>query len=145
MPTNPIFATNAIAESATNLYQKLTNTYPTVAFAWLATNRFSVTPATNAALALASAGLWSSNYVNTVYPFVLVSNNVATFDLSVDGSHWTNRFSFAVTADDTNEVFGVMTNIDVRDWQWLRFVAMTNGNNGRMTNYGVYIGHKQGL
>jgi hypothetical protein len=73
------------------------------------------------------------------------SNNVtATFDLSGDGTYFTNQFQLAVQARTNNTVWGY-TNIDVSQWAWVRLVSITNANHAKVTNHSVFIGAKQGL
>jgi len=73
------------------------------------------------------------------------SNNVtATFDLSGDGTYYTNQFQLVVQARTNTTVWGY-TNIDISQWAWIRLVSITNANSAKVTNHSVYIGAKQGL
>lgn len=68
----------------------------------------------------------------------------ATFDSGIDGTYWTNSFSFSV-AGRSNEVALGFTNIDVSQMSWLRLLSVTNANQCVVTNYSVKIGRKIGL
>lgn len=68
----------------------------------------------------------------------------ATFDSGIDGTYWTNQFTFSV-AGRSNAVALGFTNIDVSQIAWLRLVSITNANEGIVTNYSVKIGRKIGL
>ena len=71
-------------------------------------------------------------------------NVTCTFDKSVDGTYWTNSFTFSVRAN-SNSVVWDQTNIDVSTAAWLRLVSITNGNAGKVTNVSVFVGAKTGL
>jgi len=73
------------------------------------------------------------------------SNNVtATFDLSGDGTYYTNQFQLVVQAQ-SNSIAWNYTNIDISQWAWVRLVSITNANSAKVTNHSVFIGAKQGL
>lgn len=68
----------------------------------------------------------------------------ATFDSGIDGTYFTNQFTFSV-AGQSNAVALGFTNIDVSQMAWLRLVSITNANLGIVTNYSLKIGRKIGL
>ena len=68
----------------------------------------------------------------------------ATFDSGIDGTYFTNQFTFSV-AGRSNAVALGFTNIDVSQIAWLRLVSITNANLAVVTNYSLKIGRKIGL
>jgi hypothetical protein len=68
----------------------------------------------------------------------------ARFDKSIDGTYYTNAFTFTVFANTNLTVWNI-TNISVTDAAYLRLVSITNGNAARVTNLSVTVGIKQGI
>jgi hypothetical protein len=72
------------------------------------------------------------------------SNVVFKLDFGVDGTRYTNEFTWTVAALGTNEAWGI-TNLLVTNYAWARLNSVTNANPGKLTNYNFYIGKKNGL
>lgn len=99
----------------------------------------------------------SSSKVSVQFVFKLTSSTtnalpagctnpvVLRFDYGIDGTYWTNRFSWTNYANSNNVVIGLLTNLDVTPWAWFRLVDGSNYNNGIVTNYSVKVGGKVGL
>lgn len=84
-----------------------------------------------------------TNGTNAV-PTDATNNLVSVWDTSLDGTRFTNRFSFTLKAQaTTNEVWGT-TNFTT-EWPWLRLVNITNTTGAIVTNYSVTVGNKIGL
>ncbi len=72
------------------------------------------------------------------------TNPVVTYwDVSFDGSHFTNQFTWSVNAKTNGEAWD-MTNLPVT-YPYLRYRYMSNGNPAAVTNWGIKVGQKVGL
>lgn len=120
----------------------------------LATNTIPATYSSNYAI---SAAVGTSTRADIQIAFTLLSSNhptamsatcsnpvTATFDTSIDGSKFTNAFSFSLNAQSNAPVWHA-TNIMVTNAAWLRLLSVTNANYAVVTNFTVKVGVKAGL
>jgi hypothetical protein len=116
--------------------------------AYVGTNSYSTTYSTTfdvSAGSTASIQLAFKMATND-YPHFATNEVVTVWQSSMDGTRFTNQFTYALmsTATATNtEVWGI-TNFAVT-YPWLKFVGLTNLNSARLTNYSVRVGDKIGL
>jgi hypothetical protein len=79
------------------------------------------------------------------FPANATNGLVTVWDSSLDGTRFTNRFTFTVYGNNTTTVESwAHTNFAV-EVPWLRFVNATNLVGATVTNYSVTVGNKIGL
>lgn len=124
-------------------------------------NLYTATIATNASIATNAVATYGQSFdvgagteATIQVAFKLNSTNVSAtatnawvtvWDTSMDGTRFTNRFTFSVYGNGTTntEAWGT-TNFTV-EWPWLRFVNATNLVGETVTNPSVKVGNKIGL
>lgn len=70
---------------------------------------------------------------------------VTVWDWSLDGTRFTNRFTFSVYGNNTTNIEAWATTNILTEMPWLRFVNATNLTGATVTNYSVTVGNRIGL